>query len=176
MVVYYARLRGNASDARVFVDRDDARCGEKLTVRVEQMLSPDVLVEELKVGLVCTASTRQKRRGKTSYSTQERCAVWETLATNTTPRRGMPLEAKHTFELPCDEPGTSPDDYKEYPRYAWRAEVRTKLANSPDYRGSFPIVVRPGTRPPREDDEDAHEEEHGEHHEPTPAKDDVAAT
>jgi hypothetical protein len=181
MTLYYLRLRGNASDARAFVDRSDARCGEPITIRVEQSLSPDILVEELKVGLVCTASTREQRGSKTSYSSHERCAVWETLATNTMPRRGAPLEAKHTFTLRWHDPPTSPADQKEYPRHAWRVEVRTKLANSPDYRGSFPIAIAAGTRPPgavdeEDEDEDEDEDREDEEERDARAEDDVAAT
>jgi len=41
-----------------------------------------------------------------------------------------------------DQQPSTPPGYKDYPRFRWQIEVHTRMAQSPDYRAKFPILVQ----------------------------------
>jgi len=146
--IYFALLRRNAADARVLVDTDRFPPGKQFHVRVEQSLSRDLLVEKLQVCLACDATTKTRTGSKTTISTSTCYDQWATAMENQAASAGQVLSAEADLAVPDNQPGSSPDGFRDYPRYAWRISVHTSLAHSPDYRADFPIrVAGPAPQP-----------------------------
>jgi hypothetical protein len=99
------------------------------------------LIEEVKPGLICAASTREQRGGKTVYGTQTCCEAWTTLLENHPGRLGEALVATHDLIVPADATPSSPSTFKGYPFYRWYLRIVTRIAGSPDYRGDFPTFI-----------------------------------
>ena len=144
---YFAVLRRRAGDARVLVDTDHFRPGGRFKVRVEQTASRELRVEELKIGLVCDATTRNPYGRRTRIGTAARYDDWGTAVSDQAVAAGNQLFAEQTLTIPAKEPPTSPADQREYPRYDWRISVHTRLANGPDFRGDYPLPVTDGGSP-----------------------------
>lgn len=149
LAIYYALLQRHVRDATLLINTQRIRLGDQITVLVEQPLRADRFIEELSASLVCEESIKYQSGGKTRFQTRTRhedCAV---VLQKHAGRARETLSAQQAFTVPHDQPPSSPPGQKQYPRYAWRVEVKTAIADGPDYRARFPIAVKaaPGETP-----------------------------
>jgi hypothetical protein len=143
------------SDARVLLEADNLRPGRAARIRVQQDVSDGVLVEELKVGLVCMKTTGS---GKHAQTTRQ----WEWWHAEPDPKPAMKgtsgsllasrlglgaAESRPTISLetmvaiPSEQPPSRPGT--ENPSFAWKLHVATAIANCPDYKVEFDVTVLP---------------------------------
>ncbi len=145
--IYYYRLSAIMRDATLLMDRPYARLGEDLTVCVMQDVFRNMHIDAVEATLICDRTSKRKRRRKTSISTHACHEDKATLLDSEDLQGGSTLEAQHTFRVPETQHPTSPQGFKEYPRYAWRVEVSVKIPNQPDYAATFPIDVQSPAEP-----------------------------
>ena len=141
LAVYYARLRRSVDDARLTVNTPQFRRGVEFKARADQMIHQDLHIQELSLGLACDEVTQTRSGGKTTISTRTCYTDRLPVIPEAHERAGNNLTAVATLRIPPDQPLSSPANEKGYPRYCWRIEVATRIANGPDYRAKFPIRV-----------------------------------
>jgi hypothetical protein len=143
MALYYTVLLRKIGDACVRLNVPRVVLGDEITVRAEQMARQDLQIQELSIGLVCEQTTETRSGGKMQISKSRRFEDRLPVVGADMTRSGLELNATATFRVPTDQPASTPHTAKGYPRYEWRIEVVTRIANSPDYRAKFPIFVQP---------------------------------
>jgi hypothetical protein len=151
-----AWMTGKAvSDARVLLEADELRPGRAARLRVQQDVSDGVLVEELKVGLVCTKTT-----GSGKHASMSKQWEWSHARPNPRPaaqrasgsllasRLGLggaesrpTITLETTIPIPPEQPATRPAPAN--PSFAWKLSVETRIANCPDYKVDFDVTVLP---------------------------------
>lgn len=151
-----AWMTGKAvSDARVLLDADNLRPGRTARLRVQQDVSDGILVEGLKLGLVCTKTT-----GSGKHATTSRQWEWQHAQPNPRPtlkgvsgsllasRLGLSgaesrptITVETTVPIPPDQPPSRPAT--DNPSFAWKLSVETRIANCPDYKVEFDVTVLP---------------------------------
>jgi hypothetical protein len=143
VAVYYLLLRRRMSEAKLFINAPQVSLGQEVALLAQQAASRELQIDELTVSLVCDIDTREKSGGKTRYSTVEHFRETISLLKNRHVRPREPLSATCTLTVPSDRQPSTPPGYKDYPRYRWQIEAHTRIAQSPDYRAQFPLLIQP---------------------------------
>jgi hypothetical protein len=118
------------------------RLGDSVALGVVQQFHKQRFLQEARIGLVAEKTTQKKVGGKTNYVTTPCFETWITAAENEDVSSIDPFTMSWKVTIPEDQEPTTPRRTKTYPRYRWCFEVRLRLAQSPDYRMRFPILVR----------------------------------
>ncbi len=142
LAIYYALLRRHVRDATLLLNTRRISVGDQITALVEQPLLADLFIEELSAALVCEETVKYQSGGKTRFETKTRHEDRAVILQKHPGRARETLSAQHAFTVPGDQPPSSPPQQKDYPRFAWRIEVKTRIADGPDYRARFPIAVQ----------------------------------
>jgi|GEM_PF-1814263 len=141
MAIYNTLLSKVVGEAHVFVNRGTLQTGTPVKVGVRQPVFTPVQVQEAAIGLKCEMTTRTRSGNKTHYSTNTCYEEMKPVLRNQMARAGSALE--YSVELlvpPGGMPSTRAND-GSYPKYRWQIALRTQLADSPDYRADFPVMV-----------------------------------
>jgi len=139
---YYYFLGRNVRDAGLRLNAETFVLGRPITAKVELPVRKGLYLEQLSLALICDRTTRTRRANKTTITTQACYEDRTTVLEQQQAHAGETLAGTATLSVPADQPPSSPPRQKAYPRYAWRIEVHARIADSPDYRGRFPIIVR----------------------------------
>jgi hypothetical protein len=137
--VYYWRLARTVADARLLVSAWPARLGHELVIRIEQMYLGAVVVQDLSASLICerkTVTGSGKRRKTHIDRLHDDVAA---LLENVSQSPSQQIQAVHRFEIPGHLPASSVGP--ENPSHRWRIAVKAKLADCPDYRAEFALLV-----------------------------------
>jgi hypothetical protein len=140
-VIYYRRMRKNQDDARVFADTNRFALGKTFRVRAEQPFHNHLIIDAARIGLVCEITDLTHGGGKKSISTANHWQTWVDGPANEQTTPGRTLEIKANLKAAADQPPSTPDGARDYPRYAWRVVLEVKIPNAPDYKAQFPITV-----------------------------------
>lgn len=143
LMLRYFLLARSVADARVFARAGDWALGEAVVLHLEQAARAARRIDEFKAGLVCKMHLRRKTGDGTEYTTETCHAQWVTLAAGVAARPREVLQGDAEFPIPPAGKPTSPQEQKDYPKYSWEIVVKTAIADSPDYEGTFPIKVGP---------------------------------
>jgi hypothetical protein len=149
LAIYYTLLRRHVRDATLLLNTRQVRLGDQITALVEQPLLTDLFIEELSAALVCEETIKYQSGGKTRFETKTRHEDRAVLLQKHPGRARETLSAQQAFTVPAGQPPSSPPQQKDYPRFAWRIEVKTRIANGPDYRARFPIAVHAAPGEPK---------------------------
>ena len=141
IAVYYTLLAQNIADAQMYIQGDQVHLGEALTIGGRQQMRKSLMIEEARVGLVCTAATRTKSGSKTTYSSHTSYEELETVMENHRSQAGEHLNYSCHATVPVGQHASSPPGQKSYPRYTWSIRLKIKIDGSPDYRSDFPVTV-----------------------------------
>jgi hypothetical protein len=141
LVVYYRRMRRNHDDARLFVDTDRFVLGKTFKARAEQTFHKHLPIDSIRLGLVCEATVTRAASNKKSVSTTNHYEAWSDPSTPDQATPGRTIEMKANLKAPADQPASTPEDSREYPRHAWRIVLEVKIPGAPDYKARFPIMV-----------------------------------
>jgi hypothetical protein len=140
--VRHVRRARAFKDARVIANAEAFRLGKTFDVRVEQAFGKAARVESARLGLVCDKLDRAPAgRGKLAVRRSTLFETWTDLAAGADVARDKPLQARGKLTPPADQPATTAEEQSGWPRHAWRIVVVVKLANRPEYRADYPIVV-----------------------------------
>lgn len=143
------KVSGSVGDARVMINAEEFRPGMRPTVHVEQDLRSDVMVTQMKVGLICTKTVGSGKSAKTTKEyeqwvetlPQRRSA--DTLAARVAAMSNSgnvalgTLQGQFQLEIPADKPVTSTSS----PTVQWNLKVETELPG-PNYREEFAVIVK----------------------------------
>ncbi len=137
----YARLSRHLADARVWVDTIDFPPGRNIRIRSEQMFLLPVPITSYKIGLLCEETSLAgdgKRKRKSTRLVYEDWSA--TKAFESAPSK-EPIAAKLTAKPPIDQPASTSEIERGYPRYRWFIEVRAEIPGHRDYIARCPITV-----------------------------------
>jgi hypothetical protein len=67
--------------------------------------------------------------------------LWTDVSSDQEAGPSRPLVAKTKLTPPADQPPSTPEKERAYPRVAWRIAVEIKVAGRPTYREEYPITV-----------------------------------
>jgi len=153
-----ARIARVMSDPRVFIDPPIPLIGRAFTVRVEQDLRRPVEISEMRIGVICNATTGH---GK-SANTSKYLDIWHTHASpKPTITSGNSLAQRVAamggggeislgtlivtaqFVLPADAPATVPLEDPAHTRFTWAVQVQTLSPACPAYKTELAVVISP---------------------------------
>lgn len=143
------KVSGTVSDARVSVDLEQLRPGSWPVVYVEQELRSDMMVSQMKLGIICTKTVGSGKNSTTTTEYQQWVEEMptrksaDTLAARVAAMSsggGMStgtLHASFKLEIPANMPPTS----SAGPTIQWKLKFETELPG-PNYREEFEIEVK----------------------------------
>lgn len=136
--LYFTVRAQTFTEARVFINRAEVTRGEPVKVAVRQKVHEAIFTEQARVIMVCEETAKSGNK-ITRYPAWEESAV---LQTDLQVAPGQALEAGATFTIPATQPPSSPPRTAGYPRHDWSLRLSVKVPGKPDYRATFPIVVK----------------------------------
>ena len=139
--IYNILLRRNIDDARLFVSAEKVKRGEAISIGVRQLMHNPLMVEQAELGFVCTVTTKTSSGGKTTISTHKGYENLVPLLHNQQAKAGEHLEFSAELTIPEDKHASTIAGDNSYPRHHWKIQTRVKLADSPDYKAGFPVLV-----------------------------------
>ena len=141
LALYYGLLGRHIADARVFITGSSLTRGEDVTIGVRHAALAMLQIEEARISLICDATTRTQSGSKTTISTLTCYEDHVVALQKRHASAGERLEYAAKVTVPASAMPSTPRGEKGYPRYAWKIRVNVKIADGPDYRANFPVVV-----------------------------------
>jgi hypothetical protein len=139
--LYHRRLTRTVRDAKVFTHTDTYRLGKTFSVRVEQAFRRAAHVDSVRVGLICERTLGRLSKAQRAEAPPRVMEFWTDVSTDQEAGPDRPLTAKTKLTPPADQPATTPEKERAYPRVAWRVAVEIRIAGRPTYREEYPIAV-----------------------------------
>ncbi len=134
-------LQQNIKEPALLVNTPQFKPGDTIRFNINQTLKKELLIETAQLGLVAEIIDRTRSGSRSSTSKSICYENWITLTENYQATPSMPLNYNPTITIPTDQPISTPPSQKGHPRYHWHFEYRIELANSPDLKTKFPIVI-----------------------------------
>jgi hypothetical protein len=141
-VLHYRKLGQNVADARLYTHRDRFEVGDEVKVVFQQTFRRTLVVEKGRLGLVLEVTTKTRSGNKTTISTSKEYEEWTTFMENRRVAPGKPLEFAWSVQIPEDRSSSTVGRTGQTRRYHWQLELSIQLADNPDYKAKYPIIVR----------------------------------
>jgi hypothetical protein len=139
--LYHRRLTRTVRDAKVFTHTDTYRLGKTFNVRVEQPFRRPAHVDSVRVGLICERTLGRLTKEQRASAPPRLTEFWADVSSDQEAGPSRPLTAKTKLTVPTDQPASTPEKERAYPRVAWRVAVEIRIAGRPTYREEYPITV-----------------------------------
>ena len=131
MFLYYQWVAGHLREATIVLSQPGLVPGTAVTIKLSQVSRASLRIQEQLIALASTV-----RIGR---NTQRHVAISWSVRTDFDAHPGEPLHAEVTFDVPPDL-----NEISNLIANSWRLEVHTRVAERPDYRASFPVLLSPG--------------------------------